>query len=567
MDNQHTDTDPSDQPAINVHVDGDVQGQVQVAGRDIVQNKTIIQRLPWRIMAAALAVIVMGFIVVVVLNNQSAAQVGSNVSTIGTQVGSNASAAGTQVGDLNSGVATLIAPTALPFPAATGDEVLVIVADFTGESVDARIYNALRDRVAAEGLTGVRVERLKGVAPETAEEAVAVGQTFNATLVIWGIADSAGIEPHYEIVNNRANIQLSVDLGVTTALDLPSFSAYIVTGVPDEFEYLMLFSLGQISLFNKNYAQAIRLFDQALSIDLGQRQAQLKAATVYFYRGYTHGLNGDSDAALADYSKAIELDSGYTFAYNNRGVVYTEQGNLKAALADFSKAIELDPKYALAYYNRGIVYIDQGNLEAALADYSKAIELNPEDEDAYYNRGLVYKDQGNLEAALADFSKAIELNPQDAEAYSNRGIVYANQGNLEAALADFSKAIELNPQDAEAYNNRGYTLAQLGTRLDQALNDLNHALELDPNNASYHDSRASVYYKLGQYPEGLSDATTAIGQGQLFSYYTRGLIYQAQGKKVEAIADFTRFIKDYPDEVPQKADARQRITDMGGTPP
>ena len=48
------------------------------------------------------------------------------------------------------------------------------------------------------------------------------------------------------------------------------------------------------------------------------------------------------------------------------------------AIADFTKAIELDPKYATAYYNRGSAYDDKGEKGIAEADWGKAKELEHE---------------------------------------------------------------------------------------------------------------------------------------------------------------------------------------------
>ena len=41
-------------------------------------------------------------------------------------------------------------------------------------------------------------------------------------------------------------------------------------------------------------------------------------------------------------------------AYNHRGDAYDDKGQLDLAIADFSRAIEIDPDYKRAYYNRGI---------------------------------------------------------------------------------------------------------------------------------------------------------------------------------------------------------------------
>ena len=56
-----------------------------------------------------------------------------------------------------------------------------------------------------------------------------------------------------------------------------------------------------------------------------------------------YGEKGDLDKALADFNKAIELDSAYAQAYNNRGAAYLAKGDNNKAIADFKKALELDP--------------------------------------------------------------------------------------------------------------------------------------------------------------------------------------------------------------------------------
>src|SRR5262249_17865257 len=71
-------------------------------------------------------------------------------------------------------------------------------------------------------------------------------------------------------------------------------------------------------------------------------------APAYACRGYAYSKLGQSDKAVADYSKAIELDPKYATAWNDRGAVYSELNQLHKAVADLSRALELDPKYATA---------------------------------------------------------------------------------------------------------------------------------------------------------------------------------------------------------------------------
>ena len=75
--------------------------------------------------------------------------------------------------------------------------------------------------------------------------------------------------------------------------------------------------------------------------------------------------------------------------YFDRGTAKYALGNYKDAIADYSKAIEINPKYPIAYYNRGNIKEELNDLQGAMADYNKAIEIIPEYADAYNNRGIV----------------------------------------------------------------------------------------------------------------------------------------------------------------------------------
>jgi tetratricopeptide (TPR) repeat protein len=103
-------------------------------------------------------------------------------------------------------------------------------------------------------------------------------------------------------------------------------------------------------------------------------------------------------------------------AYYNRGNAKQAKDDLYGALADYSKAIELNSTYAKAYGNRGIVRIKKGNMDGALADFTKAIDLNPNDANAYFGLGIVKTAKGDIDGAKADYTKALKLKPGFSEA-------------------------------------------------------------------------------------------------------------------------------------------------------
>lgn len=64
-------------------------------------------------------------------------------------------------------------------------------------------------------------------------------------------------------------------------------------------------------------------------------------ASAYFNRGSALYANGETDRALADYDKAIELDPNYAAAYDKRGSAYAAKGDYAHAVADVTRAEEL----------------------------------------------------------------------------------------------------------------------------------------------------------------------------------------------------------------------------------
>jgi tetratricopeptide (TPR) repeat protein len=164
-----------------------------------------------------------------------------------------------------------------------------------------------------------------------------------------------------------------------------------------------------------------------------------------------------------------------------RADAHFESGNVDAAISEYTQAVNLDPKFVDAYNNRGLAYHKKGDLDAALKDFNKAIALNPKCVDAYDSRGGIYREKGNLDAAIADFTQAITLNSKRATTYANRGNARYEKGELDASLSDFDTAIQLDPNFVGAYLGLGVAHTKINN-LESAIKDFEQALQLDPNN-------------------------------------------------------------------------------------
>lgn len=132
--------------------------------------------------------------------------------------------------------------------------------------------------------------------------------------------------------------------------------------------------------------------------------------------------------------------------YVTRGYAYSGKRQYDLAIADFTRAIQLNSDLASTYVDRGMSYTLNGQYDLAIADYNRAIQLKPDNAFAYSNRGLAYTLKGQDDLAIADFNRAIQLKPDDAFAYGSRSIAYAHLGKCDLAATDAAQALRLDPQ-------------------------------------------------------------------------------------------------------------------------
>lgn len=182
--------------------------------------------------------------------------------------------------------------------------------------------------------------------------------------------------------------------------------------------------------------------------------AQAPTAKDYLKRGIARFGKGDTDGALVEFNKAIELSPQMAEAHLQRGKARRAKGDLDGAISDYEEAIGLDPRLASnnrditqAFTNRGFIRTNQFDLDGAISDFDKAIKISPNDADSYIKRAEAYLINNDLIDAIKDFDKGISLNPPTASAslaYAGRGFTRLLQGDEDAARRDFDKSLKLS---------------------------------------------------------------------------------------------------------------------------
>jgi tetratricopeptide (TPR) repeat protein len=185
---------------------------------------------------------------------------------------------------------------------------------------------------------------------------------------------------------------------IVTVLLLASCASDVTTTLPTLDDAQSYIERGNSLSEEGHYLEAIDHFSAAIELEPDNAQA-------HFLRGRAHydyavqvvdeasGQRPENapflpdeavqhlEDAIADYTKAIELDPQHTRAYNNRGNAYISLGETESALRDYDTALELDPDLALTYFNRGLLHYQLGNPEQAIVDLEMYLELVPDADD------------------------------------------------------------------------------------------------------------------------------------------------------------------------------------------
>lgn len=135
-----------------------------------------------------------------------------------------------------------------------------------------------------------------------------------------------------------------------------------------------------------------------------------------------------------------------------------------AALADLTRAVEIEPKLYQAHYLRGNALMNSNDVDSAIAEYRKAIDLAPGQPRTYFQLALALRAKQDEPAEQSALQKLLVIDPQYAMAHSELGRILINQDRLSEAVVHLKAAIEQNPNAEQAY----YLLAKVYDRLGES---------------------------------------------------------------------------------------------------
>jgi tetratricopeptide (TPR) repeat protein len=233
-------------------------------------------------------------------------------------------------------------------------------------------------------------------------------------------------------------------------------------------------------------------------------------------------------------------------AYARRGAASSARRDFEHAIADFTRAFELNPNEPEFVYERGIAYWENKQPILAMSDFDRALELNPDYLAARISRAQLRSANEDRPGAAADLDAADRLAPKQADVRFTLAQLFQKADLWSRAVAQYDLWIANHPDDSKmtgALYRRCRSRAVPGNDLAKALDDCNAAYRLNsksgPGAAAILESRGLVRLRLGDYDKSIADYDDALklAPKNAWSLYGRGVAKIRKDKIADGEAD------------------------------
>jgi tetratricopeptide (TPR) repeat protein len=384
----------------------------------------------------------------------------------------------------------------------------------------------------------------------------------------------AGYTPHPNFEAYLAGVN-SIDEGEYEQAIL--FLEQVVDTHPDWFD--AYYFLGKAQRKLDRIGSAISSQDKALNQNPEFTPALLERGRAL--------LSRDEDAALRDIEEAVDIDPGFTEAYEELGTFYQQrrlwqrlENRMEAALESGTRSPKIlqmlsEAKLNLEKTEEGLAYAIESS-----ADDPTSLEGYLAVGRAYVTMSIINLDDSYYSQALWPLQTYVAYRPEDHRGWGYLGRAQLGAGQFEEALNSFDSSLELDDRYAPAYLGRGILLTNLG-RYEEALTDLNNARRYGSETFDLQLATARAHFYLGNYTDALTDnllpaiqqstelTTLRIKELRLAEAYKfRALIYETNTDNINDAIRHWGYILSFDNVLPETmALAEQHYAELTGDGP
>ncbi|NOZ85794.1 MAG: tetratricopeptide repeat protein [Deltaproteobacteria bacterium] len=254
--------------------------------------------------------------------------------------------------------------------------------------------------------------------------------------------------------------------------------------------------LGDLLVKSKRFKEAVAEYEKAISVDS-------KLAEAYYGMALAKWYMNDLDGAQESFAKAIKVRKDYFDAWFQLGMLKQRRKDSKGALEAFLKAASINPDSYEAHKYSADMLLAKGDKQSAISEYEAALKVKPNDIKTDLKLAKLYEEIGNLKGEIRTYERAKKTDPRNAKILVHLGMLYMKNGDKENAEVNFKEGLKLEPKNVDA---RLYLARIAVSRQDwiPAIDRYLLLLEEDPNNGQGKQEFAKLLEELHVPADGFS---------------------------------------------------------------
>jgi tetratricopeptide (TPR) repeat protein len=147
----------------------------------------------------------------------------------------------------------------------------------------------------------------------------------------------------------------------------------------------------------------------------------------WFEQGNAFMKNKNYSEAIRVYDKAIIFEPDYFEAWNGKADALNRAQKFTEALETSDRVLVLKPDYVQGWINRGYILYNLGRYDEELKAYETAITFDPASPAAWFNKGYSLAGMKRYDEAIAAFNRVQALDPTFPKLAANIRIAEQNR--------------------------------------------------------------------------------------------------------------------------------------------
>ena len=232
---------------------------------------------------------------------------------------------------------------------------------------------------------------------------------------------------------------------------------------------------------NPNFTEALRAKGAVLeniAKELPKYPVGKDISTI-LYKGIQYLENENYENAIKLFNEGISLDPNSSILYNYKGDALLKLEKYEEAIKSYDEALKINPEYFDVLKDKGRVYDALGSFDKAIDCYDKAIKIRPKNAQIWFFKGLALYRLTKYDEAISCFDESlrIDIKMDDAKKYkelalglkqkkdvtSSFGLSYENSAKTETTIKDDGKPSLISKKIKSKLVSEIYTTADSKT--------------------------------------------------------------------------------------------------------